>query len=178
MRAPAPEPSRSLPPVVDPGIRLLLLGSLPGQASLLAARYYAHPRNAFWPLMESVLDEQLVALDYSARLARLLARGVGLWDVVASAHRPGSLDAAMRDVATNPLGELIATLPRLHAIGFNGATSARIGRRALGQTPLALIDLPSSSPAFTMPLAEKAERWSILGSFIDSGPPELAAARA
>src|SRR3982750_500698 len=86
----------SLAPIVDRDVRVLILGSLPGERSLSAGRYYAHPQNQFWRLMSAVLEEDLVALDYNLRLARLLVRHVGLWDVVASARRAGSPDAALR----------------------------------------------------------------------------------
>jgi hypoxanthine-DNA glycosylase len=151
---------------VDEGVRLLILGSLPGEASLAAERYYAHPRNQFWRLLETVLDEPLQELSYEDRLQTLLRNGVGLWDTVASARRRGSLDGAMRDISANAVQELIARLPRLEAVGFNGQTSSRIGRRELGATRLALIDLPSSSPALTIPLATKAEYWAVLRSFV------------
>lgn len=159
-----------LPPVTDARVRLLIVGSLPGEASLAAERYYAHPRNGFWRLLETVLDEPLETLEYEARLGRLLSRGAGLWDVVASAERRGSLDGAMRAIAANPLRELLATLPRLQAVAFNGGTAARIGRREIGDTRPRLIDLPSSSPAFTMPFAAKAERWAALRPFVIDRP--------
>jgi double-stranded uracil-DNA glycosylase len=158
-----------LPPVVNDKVRLLILGSLPGEASLAAGRYYAHPRNQFWRLLEIVIEEPLHALPYEERLQSLLRRGIGLWDTVASAEREGSLDGAMRGIAANPLRELIARLPCLEAIAFNGGTAAKIGRRELGPTPLLLLDLPSSSPALTIPFAAKAERWAVLRPFaIDS----------
>jgi hypoxanthine-DNA glycosylase len=75
---------------------LLVLGSLPGEESLAQGRYYAHPRNHFWTLIGAVIGRDLVALGYEARLAALLEAGVGLWDVVASATRRGSLDGAIR----------------------------------------------------------------------------------
>ena len=155
-----------LPPVVTDEVRLLILGSLPGEASLAAERYYAHPRNQFWRLLETVLGEPLDALAYEERLRSLLRRGVGLWDTIASAERKGSLDGAMRSIARNPLPQLISRLPRLEAIGFNGGTAARIGRRELGATALQLIDLPSSSPALTVPFDEKARRWVALRPFL------------
>ena len=109
----------------------------------------------------------MASLDYNARLAALLAARVGLWDTVASAQRLGSLDAALRAVEQAALPEFVATLPALRAIGFNGATAAKIGRRALSDVKLTLIDLPSSSPAHaTMSLAEKAERWKSLREFL------------
>lgn len=160
-------PKSSFAPVIDAETRLLLCGSLPGEASLAAGRYYAHPRNQFWRLLGSVLDEPLEQWSYDARLERLLARGVGLWDVVASARRRGSLDQALREVSATPLAELVQSLPALRGVGFNGGTAATIGRRSLaGVEGLTLIDLPSSSPAFTLPFAAKAERWGVLKALL------------
>lgn len=145
---------------------MLLLGSLPGEESLRQARYYANPRNHFWRLVGAVVERDLEPLPYEARLQALLAAGVGLWDVVASATRPGSLDTAIRSHKPNPLPTLIAAHPRIAAIGFNGAKSAAIGRKAIGRTALVLIDLPSSSPAYTLPLGAKREAWLQLRVFL------------
>lgn len=151
----------SFPPIVGPDTRLLLLGSLPGEASLRATRYYAHPQNQFWRLTGAVIGrDDLHDLDYEVRLAVLRDVGVGIWDVVADALRPGSLDGAIRDHRPNDLAALIAGLPALAGIGFNGGTASRLGRRLIGERPgLRLIDLPSSSPAYTLPLAEKRALW-------------------
>ena len=157
----------SFPPVVAPDTRVLILGSLPGEASLAAARYYAHPQNQFWRLIGNVIGVDLPSLDYEERLATLLGARVGVWDTVASARREGSLDASLREVEAAALGDLVATLPALRAVGFNGATAARLGRRALGATPLALLDLPSSSPANArLSFADKAESWGRLRDFL------------
>jgi len=157
----------SFPPVVAPDTRVLILGSLPGEASLAAARYYAHPQNQFWRLIGSAIGVALQLLDYEERLATLLGARVGVWDTVASARREGSLDASLREVEAAALGDLVATLPALRAVGFNGATAARLGRRALGATPLALLDLPSSSPANArLSFADKAEIWGRLREFL------------
>jgi len=150
---------RSFPPVVDADTRLLVLGSLPGDASLAAARYYAHPQNQFWRLMAAVVDVDLPALPYDDRLIALRAAHVGLWDVVASATRPGSTDAAIRDPVGNDLPGLVATLPRLAAIAFNGATAYRHGTRQLAGQDIRLIPLPSSSPLHTIGLAAKSDAW-------------------
>ena len=151
-----------------PDTRVLILGSLPGEASLAAARYYAHPQNQFWRLIGGVIGQDLGALSYEVRLAALLGAHLGLWDSVASAQREGSLDSALREMEHNALGDLVASLPGLRAIGFNGATAAKLGRRSLGETALALIDLPSSSPAHAaMTFAEKAQRWKFLREFLD-----------
>jgi hypoxanthine-DNA glycosylase len=161
-----------LAPVFDADTRLLVLGSLPGDASLKAAQYYAHPRNAFWPLIGGVLGEDLAALPYEGRLTRLRARGVGLWDVIASAERSGSLDAAIRSPEAADLRSLVAGLPRLQAVAFNGGLAARLGRRILaGADGPTLVDLPSSSPAHARSLSEKARSWAILERFIPSSAP-------
>ena len=135
--------------------------------SLKASQYYAHPQNQFWRLIGGVVGQDIASLNYDSRLKVLLSALVGLWDTVASARRKGSLDGALREVQHANLPELIATLPALRAIGFNGATAAKIGRRALGETQIALIDLPSSSPAHArMSIAEKAQRWKSLREFL------------
>lgn len=158
----------SFPPVADQHTRLLLLGSLPGEASLRASRYYAHPQNQFWRLVGAVIArDDLPALDYPDRLAALAAAGVGLWDVVADAVREGSLDGAIRDHRPNDLLKLVASLPSLRAVGFNGATAARIGRKMIGSHPgLALVDLPSSSPAYTRNYTEKLQDWLRIRQFL------------
>ncbi len=145
---------------------LLVLGSLPGEASLRAQRYYAHPQNQFWRLLGSALGEPLQDLAYDERLARLAARKVGLWDVVGEARRTGSLDGALRAISTNPLPDFIARQPQLAAVAFNGTTAAKLGRRILAASEVTLIDLPSSSPAYTIPFADKALRWSVLANFV------------
>ncbi len=157
----------SFPAVVAPSTRVLILGSLPGDASLAASRYYAHPRNRFWELIGGVIGVPVETLAYEARLAALLAAGIGLWDVVASAERRGSLDAAIRAAEANPLADLAASLPDLRAIAFNGAAAARLGTPLLAGSGLTLVPLPSSSPAHAaMPLAEKARLWAALTEFL------------
>ena len=151
--------------------RLLILGSLPGEASLAAQRYYAHPTNQFWRLLGAAIGEELAALDYEVRLARLAAREIVLWDVVAEARRPGSLDGAIRAATPNQLADFAATHPRLEAVAFNGKTASAIGRRALASCPgLTFVDLPSSSAALTRPFAEKAQAWRKLGRFAGVAP--------
>ncbi len=153
-------------PVVAPQIRLLILGSLPGAMSLATGRYYANPRNQFWRLAGAVIDRPLERLVYEARLETLLAAGVGLWDTVASARRPGSLDADIRLDEASDLTGLMRQLPSLRAIAFNGGTSSRIGRRQLGEAAVALIDLPSSSPSYTLSFETKLGAWLELRRYL------------
>lgn len=156
------------PPVIREETRLLVLGSLPGRASLAAGRYYAHPRNLFWRLIGAAIGRELEPLDYEDRLAALLDAGVGLWDTVAAAERPGSLDANIRLHEASDLATLVPTLPNLRAIAFNGATAARIGRKELGEAPgLALVDLPSSSPAYaSLPYDKKLAAWRAVSAYL------------
>lgn len=156
---------RGFPPVVDANTRVLVLGSLPGEASLAVGQYYGNPRNAFWRLMEGVIDAPLA---YDARLATLLEHGVGLWDVIAEARREGSLDAAIRDPAANDLQALIETLPALRCVAFNGGTAAKLGARLIGER-IPTIALPSSSPAHAArSFGEKADVWARLKTFLVS----------
>jgi hypoxanthine-DNA glycosylase len=160
---------RSFDPVIDKGTRVLILGSLPGEISLAQAQYYAYPRNQFWRLVGAVINEDISALGYEQRLSALLAAGIGLWDVIESASRAGSLDANIRDHRPNQLVELAGTLPHLNAIAFNGGTSAAIGRRQLATLDgPALIALPSSSPAYTAPFEQKRAAWMQLRPYLDS----------
>jgi G:T/U-mismatch repair DNA glycosylase len=125
----------SFPPVVRADTRVLILGSLPGERSLMERRYYAHPRNLFWRLTGEAIGRELEALDYDAR------------------H--------------NPLAELAATLPLLRAVAFNGAAAAKAGMALLSRSNLALMPLPSSSPANgAMPYAEKRRLWSAIGELL------------
>lgn len=155
---------RCFDPVVDQHTRLLVLGSLPGEQSLARNEYYGNPQNKFWALMSAVLGVNLVRLDYPARLRTLLAHRVGLWDVVAEAERSGSLDSRIRNHAGNDLVALAESLPSLSLIAFNGGVASRLGRKQLAANGARwrLFDLPSSSPAYTLPLADKLERWTLL----------------
>ena len=162
-------PKIGLPPIARSDARLFVLGSLPGDASLAARQYYAHPQNQFWRLLGGVLGEELHGLPYEQRLERLAEHRVGLWDVIASAVRSGSLDQSIRDPAHNQFDRLLHDFPDLKAIAFNGGTSAKIGRKLIGADDhrVTLIDLPSSSPANTRPFAEKAAAWSELRCILD-----------
>ncbi|MEO8346767.1 MAG: DNA-deoxyinosine glycosylase [Betaproteobacteria bacterium] len=157
---------RGLAPIVASDARVLILGSFPSEASLAAGQYYAHPRNHFWPLLAAVLDEPLPALAYSVRLARLKARGIAVWDTIVSCDRNGSLDTAIRNAQRGEVRRIEARAPDLKLVAFNGGTAfhAEPAWRAAGYATLAL---PSSSPAYTRPVAEKLETWRAISAYLD-----------
>ncbi|WP_374943339.1 DNA-deoxyinosine glycosylase [Sphingomonas sp.] len=156
----------SFSPVAAPDARLLIVGSLPGERSLTEQRYYAHPQNQFWRLLSPVVGRPLATLSYDTRLRVLQGRRIALWDVVATARRRGSADAAIRDAETNDLAALVRTLPDLRAVAFNGGLAAKIGRPLLGDEHVALVDLPSSSPLHTVGLPAKQPAWSALADYL------------
>lgn len=164
--APLDARKRCFDPVVNLDTRLLILGSLPGEKSLAHSQYYAHPQNKFWLLLGEVLGQELKSLPYEERLSTLLAYGVGLWDVVAQAHRSGSLDSNIRERDDNDLVALAASLPQLDTIAFNGGTAARLGLKVLGEhaSRYRIVSLPSSSAAYTLAYAEKLQLWRMLRS--------------
>ncbi len=134
------------PPVLDHSTRILILGSFPGEASLAAQQYYAHPRNQFWRLLSTILDEPLADMHYAQRLQRLLAHRIGLWDVLAACEREGSLDAAIRCAQANDFAMLKRQCPALARVCFNGKTSGRFEPQ-FAAAGFETRVLPSSSPA-------------------------------
>ncbi|WP_091875472.1 DNA-deoxyinosine glycosylase [Massilia yuzhufengensis] len=151
-----------LAPVIARDTRVLILGSFPGAASLAAGRYYAHPRNQFWPLVSRVLEEDLAALPYELRLVRLLAHGFGLWDVLAGCEREGSLDSAIRKPAANDFERLRALCPALETVGFNGQASGKFAPQ-FAAAGYRTVVLPSSSPAHqTLSFEQKLAHWRAL----------------
>ena len=145
---------QGLPAQVDADCRVLVLGSMPGAASLQEARYYAHPRNRFWPLMGALcgFDPQL---EYARRIENMQRAGIGLWDVIGQCRRRGSLDADIvrGSEVPNPLPALLETLPQLAAIACNGGTAAQAFKRhvqpalSARAAVLPVLALPSTSPA-------------------------------
>jgi len=147
------------PPVVDSATRILILGSFPGEASLAAQQYYAHPRNQFWRLLSAVLKDELTPLSYEQRLQRLLTHRVGLWDVLAACEREGSLDAAIRRAQANEFAMLKHQCPQLEKVCFNGKTSGRF-EPLFAAAGFRTLVLPSSSPANAqLSFEEKLAQW-------------------
>lgn len=162
MRDGGPHLLHGLPPMVDAGVRTLILGSFPSPASLAAQQYYAHRRNQFWRLLAALLGEPLVEVDYPSRRSRLLAHGVGVWDVYRRCRRSGALDSAIEAAEMNDFSRLGELAPQLQRIGFNGQTAGKFAPWFAARG-FATIVLPSSSPAYTLAFEEKLARWSAAG---------------
>lgn len=151
---------QGLPPIISPQARLLVLGSFPGAASLAAGRYYAHPRNHFWPILAALWQVDLPAMPYEQRVEELRRRGLAVWDVYASCAREGSLDSAIREPVMNDLAGLRRIAPGLALAAHNGGESARAMKltAALGWE---VLRLPSTSPAnASWSFERKREAWA------------------
>ena len=165
----------SFAPVIGAKPRVLILGSMPGQRSLDAQQYYAHPRNAFWPIMAELLGFD-PTLGYPERLDQLKRRGIALWDVMAECQRPGSLDSDIVEssIAPNDFSGLLRAQPSIEVIFFNGAKAEQAFNRYVVKTlpapqhAIARVRLPSTSPAHaSMSITQKQTRWTQeIGCFI------------
>jgi hypoxanthine-DNA glycosylase len=164
-------PVCSFPPISDKAARILILGSMPGEASLRARQYYAHPRNAFWPIVSDLLAFP-VSAPYDDRLRHLCARGVALWDVLGSCVRNGSLDASIDEssIVPNDFASFLSGHPRVRYVFFNGSKAEQAFLRHVVPTldpvragELACRRLPSTSPAHaSLSFGQKLEAWRVL----------------
>jgi len=159
--------ARSFPPLAAGHAHTLILGSMPGRESLRRQQYYAHPRNAFWPIVSAVLELPLQS-DYATRAAAFVARGFALWDVLESCEREGSLDASIdpASMVPNDFAAFFARHPKIDRVFFNGSAAETVFlRRVLPALPkdgaiLPMRRLPSTSPAHAgMRFEAKLEAW-------------------
>jgi double-stranded uracil-DNA glycosylase len=159
--------SQGFAPIARADARVLILGSLPGQESLRRREYYAQPRNAFWTIMGELCGAR-PELPYAARVRRLLARRIAVWDVCAAAFRAGSLDASIvaDSVVVNDFAAFFAAQRRIGLVCFNGAKAHELYRRRVlphlegPAARLRLAVLPSTSPAHAgRSLADKLAAW-------------------
>jgi double-stranded uracil-DNA glycosylase len=163
---------RCFPPIVGARPRLLILGSLPGQKSLQMQQYYAHPQNAFWKLIEQLFGVPS-PLPYTRRVKILTDHGIALWDVLAAAERPGSLDSSIvhATARTNDFAAFFRSHPQIRRVFFNGRKAEEIYRRSvlpgLGSEfeELSYECLPSTSPAHAgMTFSKKLAAWKKIRS--------------
>jgi double-stranded uracil-DNA glycosylase len=163
----------SFPPIANRAARVLVLGSMPGAASLLANRYYAHPHNAFWPIMGELFGAG-PALAYEKRMLRLKRAGLALWDVMASCVREGSLDSAIDEasIVPNDFAGFFDAHPGVTHVFFNGAKAencfSRYVRPHLAQRGLTFTRLPSTSPAHaSLSLQKKIRAWRAVAEALE-----------
>lgn len=154
---------RSFAPIADRGARVLILGSMPGVASLRAKQYYAHPQNQFWRILSALLSLP-VDLPYAKRVEALKTHGIALWDVLRSCERVGSLDSAIREEEPNDFARFFGKHSRIERVLFNGAKAEAIFRHhglAEKFAHLKYTRLPSTSPAHAgMNLQTKQAAWA------------------
>lgn len=146
--------ANSFPPVISAEPRILVLGSMPGKASLQAQQYYAHPRNLFWPFIQNILGVD-AAGGYTERCEALVREGVAVWDVLQSCERPSSLDADIIEssIVPNDFAALLSQNVGIQKILFNGAKAHKAFMKYVAPDiehlliDIQLIPLPSTSPA-------------------------------
>ncbi len=151
----------SFAPVVNAHTRILVIGSMPGEASLRARQYYAYARNQFWQLMFDLLEHGRPPHDYQDKLHTLLSHGIGLWDALARCERTGSLDGNIKQPVPNDFPALFARYPQIRTLLFNGQAAAAHFKRAFGfPADKTCRILPSTSPAHAArSYAEKRRIW-------------------
>jgi hypoxanthine-DNA glycosylase len=162
----------SFPPIVSERSRVLILGSMPGEVSLKAGQYYAHPRNSFWRIMGELFGAG-PSLPYEERVEKLESASVALWDVLQACSRPGSLDASIREEVANDFQTFFAKHPNISHVYFNGSKAQAVFRRhvlpALTEDCHIYTRLPSTSPAHAaMRLEAKVRAWSAAVSATDA----------
>lgn len=168
----AASPILSFPPIADPCARVLILGTMPGKESLRAAQYYAHPRNAFWKIMGDLVGAGL-DLAYDARVQKLKAAKIAVWDVLASCTRESSLDSDIDadTMIVNDFDAFYRSHPAITAVFFNGAIAEKFYRLHVQarhrHRALNYLRLPSTSPAHAgMRYAQKLEAWAVVADGI------------
>jgi len=162
--------AHGLQPIVSKKSKVLILGSLPGKESLRLGQYYAHPRNAFWPIM-GVLFGAGPSFSYRKRVTLLRSTGIALWDSLRACERIGSLDSSIKDETANDFPRFFDMYPKITHIVFNGAKAEQVFRLyvlpALIEETFILARLPSTSPAHArMPLNAKVQKWHVLRKFL------------
>lgn len=167
-----PELLTSFNCITNHDTRILILGSMPGQASLDQAEYYAHPRNSFWLIMEKLISANR-DVPYQQRLSILLHHHIALWDVVHRCQRQGSLDAAINDhsIIANDIQSLLIQSPKIEHVFFNGQKAAALFNKIIRPTikqQLQYTTLPSTSPAHaSMTADQKLAAWSCIMDFLE-----------
>lgn len=150
----------SFPPVIGPNTRALIIGSMPGHASLCAGQYYAYKHNAFWRIIFDLFEQGRTPENYEDKKAVILKHSLGLWDTLAACERTGSLDTRITRPKPNDFPALFQKYPAVHTLLFNGTAALRFYKRAFGEPALFYHQLPSTSPAHAgLSYEEKRNIW-------------------
>ncbi len=150
-------------PIIPSSPKILILGTMPSVVSIDQEFYYAHPRNAFWPIIASLVSKSLVSIEDKRRACE--EKGIFLWDVLQNCQRPGSLDSAIKQPQANDFESLFQTYPQLKTIAFNGQSAEKLFKKEVLKKQslpkeLVFITLPSTSPAYaTITLEGKRLLW-------------------
>ncbi len=161
---------QGFPPISQSDAQILILGSMPGVASLNQHQYYGHPRNQFWPILFQLLQQTSVPESYSARRQLLLNHHIALWDVIKSCQRPGSLDSAIQpeSIIVNDFESFFAAHPLIRHVIFNGGTAEKLFKQKVipslsNHHSMHYLRLPSTSPAYAgMTTIAKREHWQVI----------------
>ncbi|WP_123039727.1 DNA-deoxyinosine glycosylase [Cohnella candidum] len=159
----------SFPPVADSRSKLLILGSMPGTASLRAGQYYWNPRNHMWAILYTLFGDGVPEPEYDSRIAFALRNRIALWDSIAACEREGSLDADIKDAVPNDIPGLLRQYPQIGAIVCNGNKSFAELQKHHGASPEVaerqVLKLPSTSPVPTpryRGFPDKLEAWRVI----------------
>lgn len=147
-------------PLIPENPTVLILGTMPGIASLQAQQYYGHPRNHFWKIMAHLYNSTEISIDYEIKKSLLLQNNIALWDVLQFCEREGSLDVAIKNPVPNPILDLLVDNPSINKVIFNGKESHKLFLKYFGVLENVNYHIvPSTSPANKMKFALKLESW-------------------
>ena len=149
---------QSFPPIYTADARVLIVGSMPSVKSLADQQYYAHPRNAFWPILFDIFSHT-GDNDYETKKRLIRENHLALWDAARECEREGSLDSDMRDIVYNDFAALFEQCPKIHTVLCNGGTAHALFLKSGYAGDRRVIRLPSTSPAYTLAYDKKLAAW-------------------
>lgn len=156
----------SFPPLISEDSKVLILGSVPGIKSLEMQEYYAHPQNKFWRILFELFEEEFTT-DYCEKIKLLKKYKIGVWDVIDSCERKGSLDTEIKNENHHNISKLLEDFPSIKVIFCNGQKSFKtLNKIVPNQLELPIFVLPSTSPAYTIPYEKKLQEWSVIRSYL------------
>lgn len=156
----------SFPPLISEDSKVLILGSVPGIKSLEMQEYYAHPQNKFWRILFELFEEEFTT-DYCGKIKLLKKYKIGVWDVIDSCERKGSLDTEIKNENHHNILKLLEDFPSIKVIFCNGQKSFKTLNKILpNDLEIPIVVLPSTSPAYTIPYEKKLQEWSVIKSYL------------